>query len=393
MKWFHGLLLGALSLGALPISASEQPARPAQKTVRGLVVLVQFKDVQHSVSRTHAEKRFFQELAGYVGEVSGGSVRLTGDVTKSWVALPRPIEDYRISPRNLEVDRSRIERLIRDSLDALDSSYDVSAYDFTALFLGARRPEYGMIGLCGYPGMLGWSDSSVLKTRNGRTVRGGVAIFSFQAHLGTLFHDTAHILGGVKDGKRGVPCLYDHDLQARPGPLRETFEDAVINMGFWDPMSCHYVKWESGPPGISSWTRLRLGWLDDHRVKVVGEGTSEEVLLTPLGSREDGIQVIRVPLSQTTYWLIENRQPRGFDANLPGSGVLIMKADDQVAECRHGKAPVKLIDADPSVPHLSGAAFDALRKRTFRDETAGIRVDILEKAGESFRVRVDRTKK
>jgi len=27
----------------------------------------------------------------------------------------------------------------------------------------------------------------------------------------------------VKDGKRVVPCLYDHDLQAAPGPMRDFF--------------------------------------------------------------------------------------------------------------------------------------------------------------------------
>ena len=124
------------------------------------------------------------------------------------------------------------------------------------LFLGARFDEYGMNGLCGYPGMLGWSSSDVIRTKSGQPVKDGVAIYSFQAHAGTLFHDIAHILGGTKEGKRRVPCLCDHDLQAKPGPARKTFVDAIINVGFWDPMSCHYYRWESPPPGISSWTKL-----------------------------------------------------------------------------------------------------------------------------------------
>jgi hypothetical protein len=48
-----------------------------------------------------------------------------------------------------------------------------------------------------------------------------------------------------------VPCLYDHDLQAKPGLMRKTFIDATINMGFWDPMSCHFYKRNLPPPGIS----------------------------------------------------------------------------------------------------------------------------------------------
>lgn len=31
---------------------------------------------------------------------------------------------------------------------------------------------------------------------------------------------------------------------------------------------------------------------------------------------------------------------------------LIMHADDSVAECRHGESPVKLVNANSSVPHL-----------------------------------------
>ena len=69
-----------------------------------------------------------------------------------------------------------------------------------------------------------------------------------------------------------VPCLYDHDLQAKPGPTREVFVDALIHMGFWDPMSCHYYQWNAPPMGISSWTRIRLGWIDPSRIKVVKPG-------------------------------------------------------------------------------------------------------------------------
>lgn len=379
----------AATLGSAPAAG----APPPERTIRGLVVLAQFPDVRHAVRPGYARRRFFEELSAYVGEMSGGAVGVSGDVTERWLTLPRPVAEYRISPRNLEVDRSRIQKLIRDALDLVDARYDVSGYDFTALFLGARREEYGMIGLCGYPGMLGWAEKDALRTRSGRTVGGGVAIFTYQAHLGTLFHDVAHVVGGVKDGKRNVPCLYDHDLQARPGPLRETFLGAIVNMGFWDPMSCHYVKWEAGPPGISSWTRLRLGWLDPARVKEVPAGAVEEVLLRPLGDREGGTQVVRVPLGETTYLLVENRQPAGFDRNLPGSGVLVLRADDSVAECRHGKAPVKLVDADPTRPHLTGAAFDASTGSRWEDAASGVRLEVLERTGSSFRVRVDRSKR
>jgi hypothetical protein len=213
-----------------------------------------------------------------------------------------------------------------------------------------------------------------------------VAIFSFQAHLGTLFHDIAHILGGVKGGKRVVPCLYDHDLQAKPGPMRETFVDATINMGFWDPMSCHFYKRNLPPPGISSWTKMRLNWIDQSKIKVIKQGEKAEMILGPLEDHSSEILAIKIPISETTYYLIENRQPIGFDKNLPGSGVLIMYADDSIAECRYGKAPVKLMDADPSVPHLERAAFDIGKKDFFQDNKNRIKIQLQEKIETTYKI-------
>lgn len=123
-----------------------------------------------------------------------------------WYTMPHPVGHYRISSRNLEVDKTRVRALIDDALSAADRDVDFSRYSFTVIFLGAKLADYGMIGLCGYPGMLGWMAEGALKTKSGQVVHGGIAIFSFQAHLGTLFHDVAHVLGGVRDAKDGSPA-------------------------------------------------------------------------------------------------------------------------------------------------------------------------------------------
>jgi hypothetical protein len=215
--------------------------RSGEKVERGVVILVAFPDVAHNLDRSQVQMRFARQLNNYVREMSYGKVSLAVDVTQKWYTMPNPVSQYRISPRNLEVDKSRVRKLIDDALAAADGEVDFSRYSFAAIFMGAAITDYGMIGLCGYPGMLGWSSQSSLRAKSGEPVK-GVAIFCYQAHLGTLFHDVAHILGGVKDGRRLVPCLYDHDLQAKPGPLRETAVDAMVNLGFWDPMSCHFYK-------------------------------------------------------------------------------------------------------------------------------------------------------
>lgn len=369
-------------------SGPQQPGERGCTVQRGLIILVEFPDVRHNINAKYPQKRFFQEMNEYVQNMSYGKVCIGGETTGKWIRMPRSISQYKISSRNLEVDKSRVRLLIQDAIDAVDKEVDFSRYSFTAIFMGAKWEEYGMIGLCGYPGMLGWGTHEVLKTNGGQVVKGGVAIYCYQAHLGTLFHDVAHILGGVKEGKRMVPCLYDHDLQAKPGPVREVFLRATINMGLWDPMSCHFYNWKLPPPGISSWTRLRLTWMDLSKVKAVKAGEKAEILLGPLADGRAETLVIKVVLSETSYYLIENRQPIGFDKYLPGSGVLIMYADDKIPECRHGRSPVKLMNADPQIPHLEGAAYDLGEKGVFKDPMNGLRVTLADRIGKSYKVQI-----
>lgn len=376
----------AIVLMSLLAFRTTESAALGETVKRGVIVLVEFPDVKHDVDRDRVLMRFSRQLNDYVREMSYNKASLEIDVTRKWRKMPESVSQYRISPRNLEVDKSRVRKLIADALDAADREVDFSKYSFAAIFMGARLNDYGMIGLCGYPGMLGWSSGDVLRTGSGQRVEGGVAVFCFQAHLGTLFHDIAHILGGLRAGKRMVPCLYDHDLQAKPGPPRETAVNAMVNMGFWDPMSCHFYEWGRPPPGISSWTRMRLNWIDQTKIKVINSNQRGEFTLGPLEDGSSEILAVKILISETTYYLIENRQPIGCDKVLPGHGVLIMYADDSIAECRHGKAPVKLMNADPSIPHLEGAAFDIGKKDSFRDEKNKIRVQLKEKIGGSYKI-------
>ena len=371
-------------LATILIPLLAQPAYPAVE--KGIIILTQFPDVKNELNRRVVYTRFAEQLDSYVRQMSYGKVSLNISLTPRWYTMPSPVTAYRISPRNLEVDRSRVRKLIDDALAAAEKDVDFSKYSLAVIFMGAELKDYGMIGLCGYPGMLGWSEEGALKTRGGQSVNGGVAIFSYQAHLGTLFHDVAHVLGGVKGGRRMVPCLYDHELQAKPGPLRETAIGAMVNMGFWDPMSCHYRERGVPPPGISSWTKMRLGWIDRGKVKIINPGEKAEFVLGPLEEGSSDVLAVKIPVSATTYYLVENRQPIGFDKYLPGSGVLIMFADDGVLECHRGKAPVKLVNANPSVPHLEGAAFDIGKNASFSDNANRVTVQLKEKVGSSYRL-------
>ena len=143
------------------IAQSQEQSRNVCEKRKGLVILVEFPDIVPRVNETFVRERF-KKLALYVQEMSYGKVCTEVDIT-AWNRLPDSIKRYSISPANLQVDKSRVERLIQHAIDAADGKNDFSCYSFVVVFLAAQFKEYGMVGLCGYPGMLGWKQGDCVQ--------------------------------------------------------------------------------------------------------------------------------------------------------------------------------------------------------------------------------------
>lgn len=109
-------------------------------------------------------------------------------------------------------------------------------------------------------------------------------------------------------------------------------------------MSQHLVRKGEPPPGISSFTKIRLGWIKEHQVQIVKPGETSFAMLSPL-SRGGETLVVKIPLDDGTYYLVENRQQTGFDQILPDSGMLVLKVDPQEDE---GFGTVKVMCAGAS---------------------------------------------
>ena len=389
-----GVILWGMT-SAIHAASDESVGARCSTTLKPLVIQIEFPGTWKNISTNTVREKFLDELDVYVREMSHGSVCVKGEITEKWYTLPNPIANYWVPWQNQQANRANLRNLVSDSINAADQDVDVSKYDFVILALGASFREWGNNGLAAFPGMLGWHSEESLITQSGRKVNRGIVVYASTVHLGHVFHDVAHVLGGVKAGKRVVPCLYDQDLQGkskvRTGPgVSMAFREAQIHMGGWDPMSCNNCKQRPGPPGISSWTRLRLGWLDPSKVRVINPGEKAQVTLGPLGDATSQTLAIKIPMTETTYYLVENRQHIGYDKNLPEPGVLIMYADDTIAESRHGKGPVRLINADPTVAHLESAAFDIGKNASFFDEKNGVQIQLIKKSGKSYDILVER---
>jgi len=121
--------------------------------------------------------------------------------------------------------------------------------------------------------------------------------------IGTICHEFSHCLG--------YPDSYDTNYYA-PG------------MFIWDVMDTGcYLGGGHQPAGYTSYQRWVVGWLEP-RVLSVNDTT-----VTDMKSLQNGGEtyVIYNPGNKNEYYLLENRQFEGWDASLPGRGLLIMHVD------------------------------------------------------------------
>lgn len=220
-------------------AASDTNETGACTTVlKPLVIQVEFPGTWSSITTRSVKKKFLNELDEYIREMSYGKVCVRGVVTEKWYKLPNPVSHYYVTWQNQQANRSNLRSLVSDSLNAADHDVDVSSYDFVIIALDATFKEWGNNGLAAYPGMLGWRSDESLLTQSGRKVNRGIVVYASTVHLGHVFHDVAHVLGGVKDGNRVLPCLYDQELQSRSSArvgkaAQAARRDAQIHMGEW----------------------------------------------------------------------------------------------------------------------------------------------------------------
>ena len=152
-------------------------SKQAQGEQRVLMAAVKFPDVEPSFPLERIRKKVVVDLNEYVKEQSYGRAWVNADF-RGWVKLPDPISEYKISPYNFKVDRTRIRKLVEDTMTALEKDVDFSRYEHILIIPGAHTTPgkgYGMICYCANPGMLtgvkGKLDFATLRSRGGKEFR------------------------------------------------------------------------------------------------------------------------------------------------------------------------------------------------------------------------------
>lgn len=360
------MLLGASGFATIHNGyGAEQPLRAqhALGVQRILVLAVSFPKIPPGKGLSQIREDVLKNTAEYYAQVSYGKTTLTGDV-KGWYKLPLPLSEYRVPPENTNLfrERHRVLRLVEDALNAAEKDVVFKQYDHIIIVPGVDSYAgvgYGAPCLAANPGVLtggkrGRARMVTISTRGGQQFNGGIIVIPQNAHYGHTVHDLAHAMGGVVGGNRVIPCLYDTKLQGKVGPLtNESIPKFSIFMGPWDVMSRHVFTGKLPPPSMSSWTRLRMGWIGDDHVVEVRPSENRAVTIQPLSGGE-GTLIVRIPGPGDTYYLLENRQKLPDDQMRPTNGLLVLHVDDS-RESWDGI--VRVVNANPKVPDFRDARF------------------------------------
>jgi hypothetical protein len=183
-------------------------------------------------------------------------------------------------------------------------------------------------------------------------------------------HEFSHLLPSDYKpwGGNGLPDLYGYE-QAGKGE-RDRFVDG------WDIMGDFY---QSRTPGFSAYNKLLLGWVEAKTI-ALSSGKVYTENLTPL-EMSSGLRVIKIPLTKTTYYLIEVRKKVGFDKNLPGEGVMIYLIDETR---KSGYGIVQVEDHIITTKSLNDAYFQVGSR--FEDKTHHVYLYVTQKNGDMYTV-------
>lgn len=290
---------------------------------RVLAVLIRFSDKGSSVPAEDFDTLLFENRQGavrhYYNTVSYGQldiVTLDLPSTIGWNTAPQTYSWYVDHQKGLGGYPQNTQKLCEDIVDLIDPMIDFSQYDndgddtVDAIIMIHTGSGYEKSGNVDDIHSHKWAIPARLKD--------GVYIHDFTVQpeywdtpgdmtCGVYCHELGHVFG--------LPDLYDTDYSSR-------------GIGLWSLMS--FGSWlgpnynGSSPAELDAWCRIQLGFTSPVNVL-------SDLANVSIANVENGGTIYRLWSDGdvgSEYFLVENRQKVGYDAYLPGDGLLIWHIDE-----------------------------------------------------------------
>lgn len=316
---------------------------PTIGEVHSLVILVQFADTKFSTVGSDAHQ-FFNNMLNEPGftysngangsardfylNSSNGRFQPQFDVIGP-VTLPEKYSYYGANKGSSVDNPARLEQFVREACTLADPLVDFSQYDHNQdgyidniyfFYAGKGEADSGD-GNAIWPHSAYYSDmakdaglSETSLKLDGIEVGNytcsneinGTLITPQPAGIGTFVHEFGHVLG-----------LADH--------YDVNYGMTTFAPGYFDTMAqASYNNNGNTPAAFSAYERACLGWLD---LTVLKNGVDS---LNVLPDLNDSNKAYVVPVGGTNdeeYFIMENRQKKGWDAFIPGHGMLLWHID------------------------------------------------------------------
>jgi M6 family metalloprotease-like protein len=281
--------------------------------LRLMVLGIEFPDLKHNqkIAGKDWEDQFFSRktfarnvtgqtaygsLNDYFQEQSRGTLRVEGKMA-GWVQVgkerreyDRPMtEDGRGSMRNNPLLGDALAKLIERDGDGALNHYDAVIF----LYAGTRGAATR--------GSIFWPHKASVFFRGQRISylmceEGGARM----TNLSLFGHEAGHILG--------LPDLYA--APENPGS---------VGLGVWCAMSDQIGS--GRPQHYGAWCKEQLGWI---KPAIIDPAVRQKLILSSIEESGDCFKVL-VRSDGSEYFLLENRQRKGFDMSLPADGLLIWR--------------------------------------------------------------------
>jgi len=307
---------------------------------KGLIILVNFSDVHFKNSNADSQVLFdrianeenFQSgdfrgsMYDYFYAQSEGHFSLNFDVVGPYT-LSKNRSYYGANKNNKQGEDTHPAEMVIEALQLADADVNYSDYvwnyDNTAttqemeqvyvVYAGKGEADGGAANTI-WPHEWNLSSANYYGDGAGRQTLDGVYIDTYAcgselngsgnvAGIGTMCHEFSHCLG--------YPDLYDTTYSGGQG------------MDEWDLMSMGSYNGNGYlPAGYTSYERWVAGWKEPIEL-------DRSQTVTGMKSLQDGGEsyIIYNQGNSNEYYLLENRQKTGWDAALPGAGLLILHVD------------------------------------------------------------------
>jgi len=300
---------------------------------KGLIILVSFADKPFQAENTRelyhqiANTEGFTNSMGFVGSVhdyfrdqSYGQFDLTFDVLGP-VSMPEGYAHYGANVNGSD-NTVVIGEMVKDACRAVADRVNFSDYDWDGdgevdqvfiLYAGRGEASGGDANTI-------WPHEFNLYSATGSTITlDGVTINTYACGcelgskdnidgIGTICHEFSHCLG--------LPDMYDTNTS-------KSNTNKAFGLGKWGLMSSgSYNNNSFTPAGYTSYEKLYAGWL----TPTILEKDQEITGMKGINDNREAY-IIYNDGNKDEYYLLENHDGSGWDAGLPGTGLLVLHVD------------------------------------------------------------------